>query len=240
LLRDFRETWVWIFPGAFWFVPLIVELYLCYPVITWGLRRFGGRALVACAVVTLLYRALAAWGLGGGPVGTDGYQNNVPMMFFPARLFEFALGIALARTGFVQRNERSAGRHAVFVVIGLALWAIGTTAASRKSGYFVSDPLIGAGLFFVIYEVSRFLSAISFIGSVIAFLGRKSYSIYLVHSVLIPSPVAFQPGRSFFGHLAVYVALSVGLAIVLDALVSALGKFMTSLRGSAVNQRGGA
>jgi peptidoglycan/LPS O-acetylase OafA/YrhL len=162
------------------------------------------------------------------------------MMFFPARLFEFALGIALARTGFVQRNERSAGRHAVFVVIGLALWAIGTTAASRKSGYFVSDPLIGAGLFFVIYEVSRFLSAISFIGSVIAFLGRKSYSIYLVHSVLIPSPVAFQPGRSFFGHLAVYVALSVGLAIVLDALVSALGKFMTSLRGSAVNQRGGA
>jgi len=58
--------------------------------------------------------------------------------------------------------------------------------------------------------------------------------------VLIPSPIAFQPGRSFFGHLAVYVALSIGLAIILDALISAIGKFMTSMRGSAVNQRGGA
>jgi hypothetical protein len=58
--------------------------------------------------------------------------------------------------------------------------------------------------------------------------------------VLIPSPVAFQPGRSFFGHLAVYVALSIGLAIILDALVSGISKVMMSLRSSAVQQRGDA
>jgi peptidoglycan/LPS O-acetylase OafA/YrhL len=141
------------------------------------------------------------------------------MMFFPARLFEFALGITLAQTGFLQQNERSAGRRATFLVIGIVLWAIGTTAASRKSGYFVSDPLIGAGLFFVVYEISRLLSVISLIGSAVAFLGRRSYSIYLVHSVLIPSPVAFRPGHSFFGHLALFSVLSLGLAVALDMLL---------------------
>jgi peptidoglycan/LPS O-acetylase OafA/YrhL len=231
LLRNFREMWVWIFPGAFWFVPLIVQLYLCYPLITWGLRRFGGRGLLACAVITLTYRAFATWGLASGPVGTDGAPRVTPMMFFPARLFEFALGIAFARTRMLESAAfKDPVRLFGLFVIGLALWAIGTAAASHKAGYFISDPLLGSGLFLVTYQISRLVAGVSLVGSAIAFLGRKSYSIYLVHSTLLPSPFAFQPGRSFFGQLAVYTGLSIGMAAILDVLLGGIVRLATIWR----------
>lgn len=88
-----------MFNGDYWFVPLILQLYLIFPLLYFLLKRFGPwKFLVGTFALTVAYRFIAAYFLDSVPMGVIYPSSNSYRLFsfFLPRLFEFSLGMALA------------------------------------------------------------------------------------------------------------------------------------------------
>jgi peptidoglycan/LPS O-acetylase OafA/YrhL len=228
LTRDFREKWVWSYPGSLWFVPLILRLYLLYPLLARGIERFPRLTLVIALGATLAYRAVAVLLLDSGPVGTTGpYERSTPLMFCFARLFEFTFGIWLGASTASGRIDAFQQRGGWLVAVcGLAIWAAGTASACYRLGFIICDPLIAVGLFCWIFQVSRAVSTVKMCRPVFIALGRRSYSVYLMHAMLISTPLAFSLKGYFLAKFLLFCTASFILALILDAALFCLHRIV--------------
>lgn len=228
LVRDFSEKWVWIYPGALWFVPLIVQLYLVYPLLARGLQKRPAMTLMLCLALTLGYRALAVLLWHGRPVGIEAAGRVTPMMFGAARLWEFALGVALAAWFAGPRASNGIGmsrlllKPALAISCGAALWLLGCVATCYRPGFIVGEPLIATGLFALCSGLARTLFDWRPLRAAFLFLGRHSYALFLTHSLLIPTPLIWAPGHSFLGGFVVFCLAACALALALEAILKLL------------------
>lgn len=239
LLRNFHHRTLFGFPNAsLWFVPLLVGLYAVFPLLWRAIARFGvARVVVAAVALELAYRTAAVFWCDGVPVAvgrgafwflpppppaldrlppTWAFQGSAPFGHFPARLGEFALGVAAAHVAvrepahnvFRARWRAVLGAGALFWFAGTALVHLGPV------GWVWSDLLIAAGASVLAVAVAE--AARRRLPVVFARVSRPvgtAFPLFLAHMAFFETFAGLFGRRPFQG---------VGILALLVAVVAAL------------------
>jgi peptidoglycan/LPS O-acetylase OafA/YrhL len=217
------------FSPAWWYVGLIVQLYLVFPLLWRAMRRFGTGALVAggCGVG---FVALAA-----GPfLFHDGYLDAWQRgAFFVTRLPEFVVGMALGSLYF-RRPERTAAmlRSPVALLAALAALAVGVALSFTLPGMIVAPLLLGAGAFVAGFRcVPDAMPAARPLGSI----GRMSYPLYLTHH---PFVLLFVPGVFSVARVSIGTAAAISATFVYAVFLERVTSWSERALASLAVQRG--
>ena len=233
-LRITPDT-LYFFAPAWWFIGLLIQLYLIYPLLWSALRRRGpgwllGMTLsvslpVRLAGLLVFYRYLDAWSRGA---------------IFITRLPEFVFGICLAswlhsRPGTTDQWLRRGST----LVSAVVLYALATFLSLTLAGMAVAPFLLGVAAFLPLYAGFRSLEKTSWgHGGVLVWIGRHSYSLYLLHHPMIQLFLPQRPANlRFLG-----TVMRIGAALVVTAAGAiATEKLVASVQGRLVRsyQRSG-
>jgi peptidoglycan/LPS O-acetylase OafA/YrhL len=219
------------FSGSWWFVGLLVQLYLVFPLLWILLNRWGpARFLTVVIVLAVAVRgaAMARPGEWTDPV--------LRGCVFASRLPEFVLGMALAfwmqRDGdaIVQRL-RTGGS----LLLGLFLYLVGTGLSFTWPGMTVAPLLTSAGLFGLLFPAAARESGPR--RGLLEWVGIHSYSFYLLQGIVLkrigPSDLS---GPRSVAKLVAAVVVTVVAGLLLEWGVALLEKAMNRLRGRPAPQ----
>jgi peptidoglycan/LPS O-acetylase OafA/YrhL len=213
--------------GPWWFVPLIMSFAAVFPVL-WKLQARWGMVnlLRLTTIVTLLYRTLAVYGLGGHPTYVmfatpSGWQPFVP---FVAKLSTFVIGMWVA-TSYQQFRGPLWWSNRRSLQLGLPIYAIGFICQFYTWGWIVADGLIAIGLSLICMVIFRTLADQFALGKVFKYLGKHSYSYFLVHNFVIDRLVRLvikDDLSVYYFYLPIAVVGTFAIAIGVDALTPKL------------------
>jgi peptidoglycan/LPS O-acetylase OafA/YrhL len=210
---------------AWWYVGLLLQLYLVFPLLWRLLCRAGPAAFLLATVPAAM--AIRAAGLFAFSSYLDAWSRGA---IFITRLPEFALGMALA-AWFATLPDAARRRTAPWTVaLGVACVACGIVASFSLAGMTVAPLLMGGGAFVLLGAgLPKSLGA----RTVLGWIGRHSYALYLVHqpfiSALVPAATA-----TFSRIAAGAVGALAAAAAVAPALELAVSRAAAWLRGRPV------
>ena len=202
--------------SAWWFVTLLLQLYLVFPLLWMVLKRFGlvvfgiGVPVVALAIrgagLLVFHDYLDAWSRGA---------------VFVTRLPEFAFGITFGVLLF-QRSTVTARWK--MLAIGTGSFGVGLASSFSLLGMTVGPALQGCGAFLILYSLFSRIAATSRF-SLGDWIGRHSLSLFLVHQplvrLLIPEWGAGTKALPFAVRLCLVIVLSVLAAVLLERITKA-------------------
>ncbi|HXX92471.1 MAG TPA: acyltransferase family protein [Planctomycetota bacterium] len=197
---------------SWWFIGLLIQLYLVFPLLWKVMKRFGPwKVLAGILIVATVARAV-------GMIFLSGYM--VPWIrgsVFITRLPEFALGMALAETFHrapqeTARRLRSGRSRAA----SWALYLIGTVLSATWAGMAIAPFVVGAGAVGVLFP---FLAPAegSANRSILGWVGRHSYPLYLVHHSVIGFLV--PEGAALAVRVIVRILAAAGVSVLLGVLM---------------------
>lgn len=226
----FMPSVFYFFSPAWWYVGLLLQLYLVYPLL-WRLLRARGAATLLVFGCAIGFAAIAL----GPHLFHNGYLDAWQRgAFFVTRLPEFTLGMAFGAWWFRRPRQTQAFLRApVTPLAGVLVYSVGTALSFTLSGMIVAPLLLGAGAFAIVFPwVARPAR-----GDVaVQRVGRHSYSLYLVHDALITVlvPASLVVAKSALGIAAALVATLVA-AWLLERGTSAVESFI----GQSARRYGG-
>ncbi len=207
------------FSAMFWAVAVECQFYLLFPFLHDFLQRLGWRWLAGALVLCLLLRAVA--------VLEGAHARDLSYMTLVGRLDQFLLGMALARS---MREHAHWWRPWLLPVASIAIVAA-LAVFHRLGGWPVESPwkivwppIEGAAWALVIggylTVADRLPGALS---RCLAAIGTISYSIYLLHFIvivqLLTHRVIWRPtGNGHYDALATAVCLATPITLGLSAL----------------------
>lgn len=160
------------FVGTWWFVGIIIQFYLLFPLLLKLFKKLKPlNALFLCVGVSFLYRFIISLTTGASPIGVNEAEIWLFVMF-PARLSEFALGMY-----FAYELKSKQLKNKFLYSIGLII--LGLIFLSNIQTMFISDFLFGLGGIMFAYSISKPLKG--FVKKAFRYIGQKSYLIYLYH-----------------------------------------------------------
>lgn len=161
-----------------WFVPLLIQVYLVFPLLWWLARR-SLKLLLVIGVAALIVRGV---GLAVFVHYLDAWSRGAIVV---TRLPEVLFGIALAvvmRRDFARLDQRL--RTPAWTLAGVSCALLGFALSFTLPGMTVAPLLLGAGI--VLGSYGSLAGREELAGrDLLAWLGRHSYSIYLVHAAAI-------------------------------------------------------
>ncbi len=221
---------LYYFSPAWWYIGLIIQLYLVFPILWQALNRIGPlRLLIATGVVAFPIRAAGLFFFTGY---LDAWQRGA---IFITRLPEFVFGICLAAwlfQDFEATTRRLRSLRTLAMAVGL--YALGTVLSLTLFGMTFAPFLLAVGSFVILYAV---LGAISNAANRLVkpglWTGEHSYSLYLMHHpmilFLIPAGAASAP-RVLAGTAAAIVLTWLG-AVALEWSTGFVQATISKLRG---------
>jgi peptidoglycan/LPS O-acetylase OafA/YrhL len=151
--RAFNDDWLMVPPGILWFVVMLIQYYLVFPVLFRFMNRVGPPRFLAFALATTIASKLILIATVGSLATNP--AKHISQAFIPFRWYEFALGMVV---GYLLANRREALASritppaviALLVVGGLSLEVTGMLVDVRGSmwGAFAA-PLIITGMVLV-------------------------------------------------------------------------------------------
>jgi len=163
---------VWFYPpinGETWFLGLIVQLYLFFPLLVYLLHKMGSeKFLIMLFLVSVVFRIIYYFTLSS-TVSSLSYGLSI------GRLFEFGFGMMAAQL-YAGRKKLS-----MLWVLGLLLFA----------GYFFpwsfpfTDSLLGIGLFVALFRLVSGLGQLKLTSLVATKISGQSYLIFLLQHPFI-------------------------------------------------------
>jgi peptidoglycan/LPS O-acetylase OafA/YrhL len=165
-----------------WFIGLLLQLYLVFPLLIGRAERHGPtRVFLFALLVTIVSRLIGQlFLLQLRPQFTLGG-------FFGFRLAEFVFGMAIA--------YHIGGRRLTWINwlqwLALPLYLCGITLHCFRATVTLSDPVMGISLFLLLWTAAR--CAPSLVAGPLVFLGRHSLGIFLFHYPLLkPLYIGFR------------------------------------------------
>ncbi len=202
---------------AWWYITLLIQLYLVYPVLWSGLGRLGAaRLLLVAAAVALPIRLLGLWAF------TDYLDAWSRGALFITRLPEFVLGISLAAWMHANPDGIDATlRSGRTRLLAIAVFLFGLLASFTLTGMAVAPLSMGAGAFVLLYALvgGKRAPAPRGLWAGLHWLGIHSYSIYLMHHLvlLFVIPSGGDPASAqAWVRVAVGAVGSLGVAMALE------------------------
>ena len=202
------------FANSLWAVSVEFQFYLLFPFLMMFLARRGPRQLWLIILSAIALRALV--------FASGGDMRYVPYFTIVGRIDEFLLGILAAQ--FV------ATRRALspWLMIPMLAVCVGVLFAYNQAHGYVANgawkivwPTIQGGMwaaFIAIYlPVSRRIPAS--VSRLLSALGTISFSMYLVHFIIVSIVVAYVGSRMAVGNDPHLLALTIGLVLVLPVTI---------------------
>jgi peptidoglycan/LPS O-acetylase OafA/YrhL len=204
-----------------WTIAIEWQFYVLFPLLLAVLKPGWTRALLGMLAVLLMFRALVV--LAGGNAREIGYLTIL------GRLDQFLVGMWAA--WFFRMHPLSRARGGVLAAValataGLALWWFNAaggwpTAPAWKVAWPTLEAVLWAA--FVIGYIDLANAATGAWSRWIARIGEISYSIYLVHFVVVSGLLQLAWLRAFTGRPVVDALLNtLLLALPLTLAISAL------------------
>jgi peptidoglycan/LPS O-acetylase OafA/YrhL len=197
MFHNLSPAWVGSINGSFWSLALEWQLYLVFPLLVWGFRRWGAaRTVTASLALTLIYRT---WVDATHDLSHLGAPHSV-VYALPGRLFEFVLGMmaAVRLAGMREAPCRAWMRR--YLAGAMALGLLGLCVTHWWSQYSpVTDAIWGLAFFCLVMYGGGWSAA----GGgwlewrPLAALGLISYSVYLIHEPLIQRASILAQARHF-------------------------------------------
>ena len=206
---------LYYFSPAWWYVWLIIQLYLVYPLLWEGLRKFGPLKL-------LIWSSIGAFVLrGAGLFIFDAYLDAWSRgAIFITQLSEFVFGMSLASWIF-SHPEATQKRLASWWawIVSIVVYAGGIYLSLSLLGMIFAPFLLGVSVFVFLYLALNKLLPVfpRWLQASTEWIGRHSYSLYLIHHpvilVLIPYGAVISIGMFGRVTLAFILMLVMGLAL---------------------------
>src|SRR5258708_19173614 len=172
---------IYYFSPAWWYIGLQIQLYLIFPLLWNGLRRFGPlRLFVICCAITVVARAV---GLLTLDYYLDAWHRGA---FFITQLPSFVFLILFA--AWLRQNPEGMKRYLTglpTVALSLAMWVGGFALSFSLLGMSVAPFLSGIGIFLLLYALLHSVPVIKPKQNPLMWIGDHSYSLYLVHYPMI-------------------------------------------------------
>lgn len=224
LLQDLFSSASWQINGALWSVAVECRIYLVFPLIVAGLRRWGGiRMTIALLVISLILSIILAGLFRIAPFfNTNEYTIVGPM---PHYLGLFGIGTLAALLGHDVRLQSLRTRLPALPLCGFSiLVAFISSRTTIRHGLpmpiLVVDNCVGFATFFLLVYLAdgrqNLLKGILESKALVK-IGTFSYSLYLIHTpvmaLLFPALLRLhlEPTAFFFVVLAVTLVLVLGL-----------------------------
>jgi surface polysaccharide O-acyltransferase-like enzyme len=221
---DSSPWWQLIFLGRtdyhLYFVPMIFQLYLLFPLFLYLTRRLSQWFLMFTFLVQVTTQVITKY-LGWGDQGQ--------YLFFGTWIFYFVLGIYLSGENVIAGIASWARRVTIPVMVFGLVWLVVSSFGLVASGQDVIDitrftrfPVIvySLGVMMAIFIWGdRIIGVLGKLGQGLSTIGKQSYLIYLCHTIILKILFAFIMGGQDIIRLA-EATLVVLAAIILPGAVS--------------------
>jgi peptidoglycan/LPS O-acetylase OafA/YrhL len=177
---------------AFYFVPLLCQLYLLAPATVLWARRNWRTLLLSAAILQSLVHVIRYFTILGLPLPGGALLPSLTQgWFFPSNVFWFTLGIVVGlhhqslRTWLVRFRRAAVVTTLLLIPLGMIEWEM----LLRGSGQAWIGP--EETLLDNVFSLAVLLAFLGYAGSRLPFaraaggLGSKSYGVYLVHSLVL-------------------------------------------------------
>lgn len=181
-------TFLQKFNGDLWFITLILQLYIIFPVLYYALKKYGvWKFIAACFVLTVFYRYIATYYLDTAPMGVIFPATNSYKLFsfFLPRLFEFGLGMSLGYWQFKDSKTLETLRGGWQFLASVAIMLFGFSLNMYRGGWPLSDAVISIGLFATLLNIGAYFARVQILKTLMLKLSESSYEIYLLHHYLL-------------------------------------------------------
>jgi peptidoglycan/LPS O-acetylase OafA/YrhL len=173
LRNFFPSSWPWNTP--LWFMPVIIGLYISFPVLIKILEKWGPWLLLLISIF-VTYGAIAIWDF----LGISGGHQADLFLFW---VIQFSLGMVLAyiKESDPQKLRHLTGLKAFLIGIGLFAfsWGIRTYIPSGK---LYNDMFTSVGIFLILLNLVWICKLwLPITGKALQALSSKSYLMYLIH-----------------------------------------------------------
>ncbi len=212
-MHGFYPYWInSLVPGG-WSIAVEMTFYMILPFLFLRIKNKNDALLffiISIVIKTLLYVFLSNF-----PLVTDKrLWEEYLFMYFPSQLPVFALGVLLYF--YVMNNEqdyRLSGKFLLF--LGLLLWIQLATGID----YLFPSYLFWAIAFFIVALALSRYSPILLVNPVIIYIGKISFSMYLVHFAVLHWLLYFNFTDYFSSDIANYI-IRFYIVILLTMLIS--------------------
>lgn len=177
----FDESIVYSFGIQFWFISTILQFYLVFPALRAWLKKSNITVFMfACIVLSITYASVIYL--------TGAYQSKLWSRLFLQYLWEFALGMALAKmyqTHQFKFWQVPLKAIVVGLILGFGFMAI-LTFKLKTFGIIFNDypALLGyLSLTIALFKLTQHLS--NTLNNAMLWIGKYSYSLYLVHIAVL-------------------------------------------------------
>jgi len=199
LYRMFDNSILFAMGFEYWFVMMIVQFYLLWPLLLALEKRVSWKTFL---VITMSISIL--WWI---VVAKFAYASGVHLNFFLTYIWEFALGMVCARLyknrDFQFWNSKPAV-YATIGVVGLGCMFVMNSKLGRAGTIFNDIPAFFGftGVCLLLYILAK--EHAGWLFKSMGFIGKISYSMYLIHCVLITITMAIL---NHFGFAAKYLCV---------------------------------
>ena len=211
-IRCLPQT-MYAFVPAWWYFGLLVQLYAITPFLWLALKRFGAvRVLVASCAIGFAARVVGLFALHSY---LDEWSRGA---IFVTRLPEYAFGMCLALWYAADQDGVSrALRRPLVLVAATATLVVGFLCAFTLAGMTIAPFAMGVGAFVLLAAA---LGGARPPGA-LAWTGRNSYALYLVHQPFVGTfvPVAPAPIGAIVAGIAAALACTAIAGRLLEAVV---------------------
>jgi len=207
-IRNFYPA-VWGWNRPLWFMPVIVGLYLSFPILIKILEKWGAWALVLVAAV-VTYGTITVAVLAGAP---RTHQADL----FSFWVIQFSLGMVLARVRDSQphKMDKLISLEAFFLGVGLIFFSWGLREY-LPVGRVYNDLFTSIGIFLILLNlcwVGRL--RVPAIERFLCILSSKSFPMYLVHYPIM----AFLIGPPLRVPTNAFVVIALGAVYILGVFL---------------------
>lgn len=172
--------------GPWWLMSLILSFAVLSPFLWQLMRRWGGTNLLLVSVVlTVSYRALAVYGLGGHPTSViwDSAAGWHPFALFLSKLSTFVAGMVVG-VAFTQRRGPVYWSVRQALLVGIPIYAVGFFCQFYLWGWILSDLLLPLGLGLCVMVALRALASQPVAATALLALGTYTYTYFLLHGMV--------------------------------------------------------
>ena len=191
---------------AWWFMGLLIELYIFFPLLFKLMDRLGWMKYLGLCILS---SAVAKYVLVD-IVDANGYYEMGG--FFVCRLWEFGAGMVLGKL-MAERPESVLDRLLSWkgFFAGAIVYTLGLFSYQPNFLYVFSDGLTAVGLSVIMIHVAYRLDGAPGLGRALALAGVYSYSIYLLHQ-----PYVMYVGEKLRPHsLGVFLVFASAVAVLI-------------------------
>lgn len=226
-----------------YFVPMIISLYLLFPILLWLVKKLG----VIAVFLALLIQIWFYWYLANVVIHDPAIKflqsDQQQYVFFVSWIFYFVFGIYLGMREWSQ--SLWLGAVALPLLATSVRWTVSETRELLNFGYNIIFASGFTRLSVILLSVSGLISGLVFIPRLIAvlgiifrplaFLGRYSFIIYLSHTIILRMwwAVYFYetPSKLLFGPGVIWIAaviLTLRPALVINLFLNTRAKLFRS------------